>query len=410
MCISDKQDPLFIDLLIFQLTNVFVYCFLIYLMFNNNAMELNLESATHYHYDQFPPKTLNYERFITELVKATDAIARYDQMLKNLHNTEILLAPLRNQEAVISSRMEGTVSTMDEILQFEAEAEDDDSTQLNYRSDVFETILYQRALINAQKGMKDGYKLSTSFIKMVHQQLLYFGRGANKSPGEFKVEQNYLADRLKKNILFVPISPEKLIEGLDSLFYYLEHSKHPVLIKTALMHLEFEALHPFQDGNGRIGRMLITLFLWSTGVISEPHFYISGYLEENKDLYIDTMRNVSENQDWESWCAFFLKAVENQSIRNLEVAESIKNLYEEMKTVFSEILSSKWSVKTLDYIFTNPVFKNSKFTSSSGIPAPTAATFTRKLLERGLLVTRQEASGRRAAIYSFEPLMKLVRI
>lgn len=153
-------------------------------------MSLNIENAVKYHYDQFSPKELNYGKFVTTLVNATDAIARYDQMLKNLHNSEILFSPLRNQEAVISSRMEGTVSTMDEILQFEAEADDEDGgAQTNYRSDVFETILYQRALKNAQKGMKDGYKLSKSFLKQIHQQLLYFGRGASKSPGQFKYEQ-----------------------------------------------------------------------------------------------------------------------------------------------------------------------------------------------------------------------------
>lgn len=372
-------------------------------------MTLNLSNAVKYHYDQFPPDNLKYDIFIEQLVKATDAIARYDQMLKNMHNNEILLAPLRNQEAVISSRMEGTVSTMDEILQFEAE-NDDSNAQSNYRSDVFETVLYQRALKNAQRGITDGYELSVSFIKQMHQQLLWFGRGAAKSPGEFKREQNYLADKMKKNILFIPVSPEKLADGLNELFSYLKNSKHPVLVKTALMHLEFEALHPFQDGNGRIGRMLITLYLWSTGVISEPHFYISGYLEENKDLYIDTMREVSENGNWEAWCQFFLSAVEQQAIRNLQISENIRDLYEEMKGIFSDVLASKWSVNVLDYVFTNPVFKNSRFTSHSGIPAPTAAKFTRRLLDSGLILLRQEASGRRPALYSFEPLMKLVRV
>jgi Fic family protein len=353
---------------------------------------------------------LEYGKFINELLKATDAVARYDQMLKNLHNSEILLAPLRNQEAVISSRMEGTVSTMDEILKFEADENEESSQLQNTRSDVFETILYQRALRNAQKSMQQGYTLSTTLIRAIHQQLLFFGRGATKSPGEFKREQNYLADKLKRNILFIPISPEKLTDGLELLFEYINKSDHPVLIKTALMHLEFEALHPFQDGNGRIGRMLITLLLWSSGVISAPHFYISGYLEEHKDLYIDTMRNVSENGDWDGWCRFFLNAVENQAMKNLEIAESIKALYGEMKSVFSDLLSSKWSLSALDYIFTNPVFRNNKFTSNSGIPAPTAARFTRILLENEIIVTKEEASGRRPALYSFEPLMRLVRV
>jgi Fic family protein len=153
--------------------------------------------------------------------------------------------------------------------------------------------------------MEEGYPLSQSLIKGIHQRLLSYGRGASQSPGEFNKEQNYLADRLKKNILFIPISPEKLQEGLDKLIQYIEQSAHPTLVKTGITHIEFEALHPFKDGNGHIGRMLTTLMLWASGAISAPHFYISGYLEDNKDLYIDTMRNVSEHDDWENWCIFF---------------------------------------------------------------------------------------------------------
>lgn len=371
---------------------------------------MDFEKAVQYHYDRFPPSSLDYNQIVNPLIKATDALARYDQMLKNMHNSEILLAPLRNQEAVISSRMEGTISTMDEILKFEADSENDTEDAKNVRSEIFETILYQRALLNAQKAMVDGYPLSQHLVKTIHQQLLSFGRGAQKSPGKYKVEQNFLADKIKQQILFIPVSPEKLNDGLEKLFDYIQHSSDPILVKTALMHLEFEALHPFQDGNGRIGRMLITLLLWSTKTISQPHFYISGYMEENKDEYIETMRNVSENNDWEKWCVFFLNAVEKQAIKNLEIAESIKNLYEEMKHIFSDTLSSKWSVNALDYIFTNPIFRNNRFTSKSGIPGPTAARFTRMLLEKELIRTLEEASGRRPALYAFEPLLKLVRV
>lgn len=373
-------------------------------------MDLKLDNAVDYHYDKFPPQSLDYEKFVGPLVKATDAVARYDQMLKNMHNSEILLAPLRNQEAVISSRMEGTVSTMDEILRYEADHDDESQAVQGVRLEVIETILYQRALKTAQIAMEDGYPLTQSLIRSIHQKLLSFGRGASKSPGEFKNEQNYLADTLKRNILFIPISPEKLQDGLDILFQYIEQSTHPTLVKTALTHIEFEALHPFKDGNGRIGRMLITLMLWSTGTISEPHFYISGYLEDNKDRYIDEMRNVSKNNDWEGWCSFFLEAIEQQAIRNLLIAENIRNLYEEMKIIFSEVLSSKWSINALDFIFTNPLFRNNKFTASNGIPNASAARFTRILLERNLLTTVEEASGRRPALYSFEPLMTLVRV
>lgn len=373
-------------------------------------MPLDLTDAVTYHYDKFPPTNLNYGEFVNELIKATDAIARYDQMLKNMHNSEILLAPLRNQEAVISSRMEGTVSTMDEILKFEADYENDSTITSSVRSEVVETILYQRALKAAQEALIDGYPMSQSMLKTIHQRLLSFGRGATKSLGEFKTEQNYLADRYKRTILFVPITPERLTDGLENLFEYIESSQDPSLIKAALTHVEFEALHPFKDGNGRIGRMLITLMLWQAGTISAPYFYISGYFEENKNRYIDMMREVSQYNNWDNWCAFFLEAVEKQSIRNLKIAEDIQALYEDMKQRFADILSSKWSVIALDFVFTNPVFRNNKFTNQSGIPAATASRFTRLLLDEGIISQIEESSGRRPALYSFEPLMELVRV
>jgi Fic family protein len=373
-------------------------------------MKIDLSNAVEYHYGKFPPKSLDYGQFLDPLLRATDAIARYDQMLKSMHNSEILLAPLRNQEAVISSRMEGTVTTMDEILKYVADHDSEIVDATKVRSEIIETFLYQRALKAAQKSMEDGYPFSQSLIKTLHQTLLYFGRGASKSPGQFKNEQNYLADKLKKKILFIPINPEKLQDGLDNLFKYIQENDDPYLIKVGITHVEFEALHPFKDGNGRIGRMLITLMLWHSGTISEPHFYISGYLEENKELYTETMRNVSKNGDWELWCSFFLETVEQQAIKNLSIAENIRSLYEEMKTVFSDVLSSKWSVNALDFIFTNPVFRNNKFTTNSGIPTASAARFTRSLSEHNLIRTVEEASGRRAALYSFEPLMRLVRV
>lgn len=129
---------------------------------------MDFDNAVRYHYEKFPPSKLDYSQLVNPLIKATDALARYDQMLKNMHNSEILLAPLRNQEAVISSRMEGTISTMDEILKFEADSENDTEEAKNVRSEIFETILYQRALINAQKAMKDGYPLSQHLVKTIH--------------------------------------------------------------------------------------------------------------------------------------------------------------------------------------------------------------------------------------------------
>ncbi|WP_201587136.1 Fic family protein [Psychrobacter jeotgali] len=372
--------------------------------------DFNLEHAVHYHYGGFPPQSINYQVIMDAMIGATEAISRFDQMLKSMHNSEILLAPLRNQEAVISSRMEGTISTLDEIMQYEADYGDGKEHSAQVRSDIIETILYQRTLKNVQQAMSDGYPLSKSLIKTMHEQLLSKGRGARKSPGQVKNEQNYLADRSKKSILFVPISPEKLQSGLDDLFDYINNDSSPILLKTAVSHLEFEALHPFQDGNGRIGRMLITLILWSAQTISAPHFYISGYFEENKDRYIDLMREVSETGNWDNWCVFFLEAVKEQATNNLEIAEQIGQLYETMKREFSDLLSSKWSLNALEFIFTNPVFRNTSFTSKSGIPVSTAARFSKVLEENNILKIVEEGAGRTSTLYSFEPLMQLVRV
>ncbi len=384
-------------------------CLLLYICVDKiSKMDVNLDNAVTYHYDRFPPDNINYESFIQELISATETLARFDQMIKNLHNSELLLAPLRNQEAVLSSRIEGTISTIDEILQYEADS--DGGLSENARADVVETILYQRALKNAQLALQDGYNFSLSFIKQMHQQLLFHGRGAVKSPGEFKKEQNFLADRAAKKIQFIPISPEKLNDGLYDLINYIENNPSPALIKTGVAHVEFEALHPFQDGNGRIGRMIITLLLWKSGVLSQPHFYISGYFEEHKDEYIEAMRNVSKNNDWNEWIKFFLIAVQQQATRNLEIAERIRNLYEDMKAEFTDLLSSKWSVVVLDFIFTNPVFRNNKFVSTTQIPAATVTGVIKKLIDGRYLIQKEAASGRRPALYSFEPLMRLVRV
>ena len=369
-----------------------------------------IEKAVEYHYDKFPPTLSDYSKIVRPLSLASAALARYDQMLKSMHSSDILLAPLRSQEAVISSRMEGTVSTLDEVLQLEAEQEGDgDVSEYKARSEAIEVYLYGRSMKNAQSYMKDGHPLSSFLIRSSHRMLLGFGRGANLSPGEFKTEQNYLVDQIKKEILFVPIRPELLNDGIERLFNYINNDETEILIRTAIAHLEFEALHPFKDGNGRIGRMIIPLMLWKSGAISEPYFYISEYFERNKGEYIDRMREVSEKNQWEEWVIFFLTALEAQAKQNLDKAEKIRALYERMKIEFRDTLSSRWNITALDFIFTRPIFRNNVFTNKSGIPAPTAYKFTRALLDAGLLKTIAPAAGRRPAMYAFEPLLALVR-
>lgn len=372
--------------------------------------DYDLTEAVEYHYGEFPPTELDYSRLIGPMARAVEALARYDTMLKSLHNSEILLAPLRSQEALISSRMEGTISTLDEVLRYEADHEEaDEPSGYEVRQEAFEVALFGVAMRSAQKAMREGQPLSESLIKRAHETLLSYGRGAFKSPGQYKAEQNYIGDDRKRKVNFIPISPEQLGPAMEKLIGFINQDAELALIAAALAHVEFEALHPFKDGNGRIGRMLITLTLWEKKVLSQPHFYVSGYLEEEKAQYIERMRQVSQSGDWTGWCEFFLNALCEQANRNLATAMEINKLYEEMKIVFRERLASQWSIVAQDFIFSQPIFRNNRFTQRSGIPKQTAAKFTRMLTEDGLLKELVPASGRRAALYSFEPLMDIVR-
>ena len=375
------------------------------------ALGFDLQSAVPYHLGCFPPPALDYAQLIPSLLTATAALARYDQMLGSLHNSELFLAPLRGQEAVVSSRMEGTISTLDEIMQLEAQfADDDAAASAEFRSDAIETALYQRALKTAQTRMAQGQPLGESLLKTAHRQLLSFGRGAAKSPGEYKREQNYIGEHGSRKVSFVPIAPEHLPGGMEALFKLAGDESLPVLLRTALAHAEFEALHPFEVGNGRVGRMLITLMLWQGKAIAQPHFYISRFFEEHKDEYLHRLRQVSAEGDWMGWSQFFLQALAQQATRNLESAQAISAFYDEMKAQFVQLLSSKHAVAVLDYVFTRPVFSNSHFTRNAGIAPQTAARFSRSLLQSGMLEVVSEAAGQRSAIYRFEPLMKLVRV
>lgn len=373
-------------------------------------MTHDLKDAVSYHYGRFPPTRLAFERLVDPLVEATAAIARYDQMLATMHNSEILLAPLRNQEAVVSSRMEGTISTLEEVLRIEAEEDAGDAEAFhNARSEAVETFLYARAMRRVQNEMMEGRPLTEFTLRSAHQILLSFGRGAQLQPGSYKTEQNYIGERRTKSISFVPISPESLPAGLEALFSFVREHKLNNLLKTAIAHVEFEALHPFKDGNGRIGRMLITLMLWNCQLIRAPHFYVSEAFEASKEEYIERMRRVSSDDEWTEWCIFFLAAINQQANENMAKAGRILTLYNDMKDRFRDELNSQWAIDALDFVFTNPTFRNNRFTAHGKIPSHVAMNFTRKLREAGLLLQVAPGSGRRPAMYAFQPLIDIVR-
>lgn len=372
--------------------------------------DLDFTHAVSYHTGEFPPKHIRLETILPPLMAATATLARYDEMLRTMINSQLLLAPLRRQDAVSSSRMEGTISTLEDVYRLEAEADAaNPNPYRDARDDDIEVYLYSRALRLAQDAMLDGHPLSEHLIRSAHQTLLGFGRGAKSEPGTYKTQSNFIGDPSRNTVHYIPIAPEHLSAGMHDLFGYIANKDVLPLIRTAIAHIEFEALHPFLDGNGRIGRMLITLMLWHLGLIRQPHFFVSGYFESHKAEYVDRMRAVSDRGEWTEWICFFLNALDAQGRYNIETAQEISALYAAMRERFRVELSNQWYDRALDYVFANPVFRNDRFVTVSGVPDTSARVMTRKLVEVGLLRTLEPPSGRRAALYAFDPLLNLLQ-
>ena len=378
---------------------------------NMVVKRLDLSNAVPYHSGAFPPRSLDYEAILPALDDAAGSLARYDEKMKGMVNSALLLSPLRRQDAVSSSRMENTISTIEEVYRIEAE-EDAGSPDpwRETRNDDMETFLYSRAMRMAEDAIREGQPLSEHLIRGIHQVLLSFGRGARKRPGAYKVEQNYIGDDRRGVVHYVPVSPEHLGPAMQALVGFIEAPSPRPLLRTAIAHVEFEALHPFEDGNGRIGRMLITLMLWKLGGLSQPHFFVSGYFETHKAEYIERMREVSASGDWTGWIVFFLTALHEQARANIATADAILALYAAMRERFRSLLNSQYHDQALDFMFGRPVFFSNRFIETSGIPATPARLITRRLVEAGLLRTVEPAAGRRAGLYAFDPLLELLAV
>jgi Fic family protein len=373
--------------------------------------EYDASSAVHYHISQFPPDKLDIEMLLAPLTDAAMALVRYDAELMQLPRSELLLAPLRARDAVVSSRMEGTISTLEEVLRLEADADGTDLPKGVRQADL-EVALYARALKQTEGSLRDGYPFSDHVIRTAHRTLLFTGRGAQHHSGAYKSEQNYIGERRTRRIHYIPISPDNLPNGMERLFQFANKTQAEdgllPMIRVALVHAEFEALHPFDDGNGRLGRMLIPLMLWKQGLLGAPHFFVSDYFEQNKDEYIERLRNVSADAEWSEWTAFFCRAISAQAGQNLDTIRRIKAHYEEMRERFRDVLRSRWSNDALDYIFANPLFRNNRFKRNAGIPPQVANDFTNKLLKAGLLRIVIPPAGNSPGMYAFQSLLDIV--
>lgn len=361
-----------------------------------------------YHLGQFPPNTFDWSQLIPLIGPANAALARYDGLLTAIPNAAVLLSPLTTQEAVLSSRIEGTQATMGEVLEYEAGGSKgvlDPSKQ----EDIEEVLNYRKAMRQATDEMKR-LPLSNRLVKSVHETLLAGVRGNNKGRGRFRTIQNYIGvyGRPIKDARFIPISPEGLEAGMNRWESYLHETTADALVQLAVVHAEFESLHPFLDGNGRIGRMLIPLFLFDRDLLQSPMFYLSEFLEANRQEYYDRLLAVSRDGDWTGWCLFFLKALEQQAKQNERKARRILELYQRKKDWIVDRTNSPHAIHALDFLFSTPIFKSPHFIDQSKIPDATARRILSLISgKEGLLKTIRKSSGRRPAFFAFTELLNI---
>jgi len=363
-------------------------------------------APVHYHAGHFPPdERLDWPALIPFIGPAAAAVARYDGTLAAIPNPRILLAPLMTREAVLSSRIEGTQATMGEVLGFEAGQEPDSPAR---RDDIREVLNYRAAMRRAEELLGD-LPLSQRVIRKAHSVLLSGVRGEGKLPGEYRKTPNWIGtpgctvDEAK----FVPIGADRLPDAMSAWERYIHRECPDRLIKLAILHAEFEALHPFLDGNGRLGRMLVPLLLWQDGLIREPMFYISAYFEAHRDAYYDGLLAVSRDDDWTGWCRFFLEAVRMQAEENLTKANGIISLYDDLKRRVPELTRSRYAIHSLDWIFERPIFSSSDFGAETGMSGRTARRILDALCEGGVLRVVVPGRGRRTPVLAFPDLLSL---
>ncbi len=359
-----------------------------------------------------PPKLpikLDYEPLIGHITKAHRAIAGLDALLSALPNPSLLGRTLQTKEAVLSSQIEGTEASLDEVLAYEV-ASDKNKSETK-KQDIDEIINYRKALDLGIKSL-DILPLSENLIKRLHATLLKSGRGQNKAPGEFRKIQVYIGmpGAEISEASYIPPTADEIIPLFSNLEKYLNSDEEKdQLVQIAIAHYQFEAIHPFLDGNGRVGRLIISLFLYEKKLLAHPFLYLSEFFEEHRQTYYELLRGVSENQDWESWIKFFLNALAIQAQKAESTGRAILKLHGELKEQIV-LINSQYSAHLLDAIFVRPIFSATSLHKHVKIKnTQTLYTLIGKFVDMGIL-KEVDSKQKRNKVYRFEKLIKILNL
>ena len=336
------------------------------------------------------------------LIESSRKLAELDGVAKRIPNINLFVSMYVRKEALMSSQIEGTQATLEDVF--------DPLLDTNTNRDVADVVNYIKATVYAVDRLKT-LPLCNRLLRETHAVLMENVRGQEKNPGEFRTSQNWIGGQGStiKNARYIPPCPEDMDNAISKLEKYINgNDTYDVLIQAALIHYQFETIHPFLDGNGRIGRLLITMYLIEKGALSAPALYISYFLKKNRVEYYDRMSEVRTKGNYEQWVRFFLQAIKECAEDGILTIDKLDELHKKNLTIINSMGGRvKNTLLMFNYIETNPIIDIRKTSQALGVAYNTIATQVKRLIDAGILIQTDSASRNRT--FSYKEYLDILR-
>lgn len=358
-------------------------------------------------YKSFRPAPLPHvidmdKEMVSLLTSATKALATLDTLSSYIPNMNLFVSMYVRKEALLSSQIEGTQATLEDVL--------DPLIEKNANQNVADVVNYIKATEFALERMNT-LPLCNRLIKETHEVLMSGVRGQEKNPGEFRASQNWIgaAGSSLKNARYIPPNPEDMINAMSDLEKYINSDDSlDILIQAALLHYQFETIHPFLDGNGRVGRLLITLFLMEKKVLNSPALYISYYLKKNRIEYYDRMSEVRNKDNYEQWIKFFLNAIKESAEESVDTIKKLSILHDaNIQKINAMGRAAKNARAIFDYLEQNPIIDIGKTAEELNLAFSTVSLAVNRLVDAGILIQTNNANRNR--VFAYEEYLSILR-
>jgi len=351
-----------------------------------------------------PDPQVRMDALYGRLDAANRAIGRLDGVTSILPDTPLFLYMYVRKEALLSSQIEGTQSSLSDLLIFESE--EAPGAPLD---DVQEVSNYVAAMDHGLARIREGFPISLRLMREIHEILLSKGRGSTKQPGEFRRSQNWIGATRPGNALFVPPPPDQVQDLMSDLerFIHAGTPEIPALIKAGLVHVQFETIHPFLDGNGRLGRLLITCLLCAQGILKEPILYLSLYFKTHHRQYYDLLQQVRERGDWETWLEFFLEGVAETSMQAADAAREILNVFDDDRRRIEGLgRPAASALRVHQLLQQKPIIAIPDAAQRLGISAPTVSKSIQHMVRLGIL--REITGKQRGRLFVYDECLGIL--